>query len=211
MGGLVGYNGEDGLITNCRAAVSVIGGSNVGGLVGHNSASLSNSYSTGSVKTNSEYSQNIGGLVGYNTHPISNSYASGDVDGVDFVGGFVGANYGGEITGSYSTGKVTANTGFSGIVGGFVGFNLGNISDSYSRSNVSTTGNGGNIGGFVGSNGGEVYTSYSTGNVTAGNTQYNIGGFAGYNIKMAGDCGFRSCPDSITNFKHVFFPSSDLF
>ncbi|MEJ6951921.1 GLUG motif-containing protein, partial [Natronospora cellulosivora (SeqCode)] len=56
--------------------------------------------------------ENIGGLVGSNTADISNSYATGTVNGTDTVGGLVGENFGkikysysiGEVIGEEDTG-----------------------------------------------------------------------------------------------------------
>jgi len=62
---------------------------NVGGLVGTNSGggSIKNSYSTIAVDADSYYS---GGLVGNNTGTVDNSYSTGDVTGDVYVGGLVG-------------------------------------------------------------------------------------------------------------------------
>jgi len=97
VGGLVGANyGE---ISLCCSLGSVSGEDGVGGLVGDNdsggggySASITNCYSTVSVRGNGEA---VGGLVGWNSGPISNSYSTGLVSGdqyVEYVGGLVGRN-----------------------------------------------------------------------------------------------------------------------
>ena len=74
------------------AAASVTGDDYVGGLVGDNQGSVSDSYSTSSV-TGEWY---VGGLVGDNdsTGIVSNSYSIGSVTGYSFVGGLVGSNWG---------------------------------------------------------------------------------------------------------------------
>jgi filamentous hemagglutinin family protein len=96
VGGLVGYNNNGGMISNSYATGTVSGGGGVGGLVGYNSTTgtISNSYATGSV---SRGSYDVGGLVGANYGTISNSYttsyATGIVPGTnDLVGGLVGYN-----------------------------------------------------------------------------------------------------------------------
>ena len=70
----------------------MIGNDYVGGLVGDNQGTVSNSYAIGSV-IGEWY---VGGLVG-NTDSVgivSNSYAKGSVTGYSFVGGLVGSNWG---------------------------------------------------------------------------------------------------------------------
>jgi filamentous hemagglutinin family protein len=86
----------------------------------------------------------LGGLVGYNTGTISNSYASGTVTLADLVGqgqlgGLVGRNTG-SISNSYSTGSlVDQGTNMNTVRGGLVGVNSGSVSGSYwntSSSNI---------------------------------------------------------------------------
>ena len=149
-GGLVGYNG--GAIRGSYAIGRVVGDSNVGGLVGWNfndgfvgsirrHASIVGSYATGSVAGRSS----VGGLVGTNGIPgnapfvlgeIKASYATGRVSGpARGVGGLVGydsgddstiitasywdTNTSGQTSGSFGIGKTTAQlkapTGYSGI------------------------------------------------------------------------------------------------
>ena len=151
-GGLVGYNG--GAIRGSYAAGRVVGDSRVGGLVGWNfndgfvgaarsHASIVGSYATGSVAGRSS----VGGLVGTNGIPgnapfvlgeIKASYATGRVSGpARGVGGLVGydsgddstiitasywdTNTSGQTSGSFGIGKTTAQlkapTGYSGIYG----------------------------------------------------------------------------------------------
>ena len=104
IGGLVGFNWGDSTIRNSYAVVSVVGPGNdndndiIGGLVGNNDGAIINSYATGSVSGGGRK----GGLVGQSNGMIANSYATGEVTGSgDNVGGLVGRNTGGTITGSY--------------------------------------------------------------------------------------------------------------
>lgn len=149
----------------------VTGYSGVGGLVGFNLGTVSNSYSTGSVTGNSS----VGGLVGANYGgTVSNSYSTGNVTGGVWVGVLVGINYdGASVHKSYSSGIVTGAM----LVGGLVGVNYGGnaVSNSYSSSNVT---GGDYVGGLVGANQGTVSNSYSSGSVT-GNS--SVGGLVGYN------------------------------
>ena len=128
----------------------VTGKDSVGGLVGSNSGTMHNSYSTGSVTGDSS----VGGLVGLNNGHVQKSYSTGNVTGEGSIGGLVGLNVG-TVTNSYSTGSVTSNHS----VGGLVGMNWdGTVSDSYSTGSVTGTSS---VGGLVGWNlGGTVSNSF---------------------------------------------------
>ncbi|HBN86315.1 MAG TPA: hypothetical protein DDZ89_21025, partial [Clostridiales bacterium] len=110
-GGLIGCN--SGEITRCHSSSTVNGDSNVGGLVGNNGGPITESYSTGNVTGSSS---DVGGLVGYNGETITSSYSTGTVTGYSNVGGLVGRNDD-PITGSYSVGSVTGNNSKGGLVG----------------------------------------------------------------------------------------------
>ncbi len=78
VGALAGQISSSSIIKSCSVSGSVEGtGSWVGGLVGYNAGTITNSYATGSVKG----SYNVGGLAGYNcsndssTRTIQYSYA----------------------------------------------------------------------------------------------------------------------------------------
>jgi parallel beta-helix repeat protein len=105
VGSLVGYL-KDGTITNCYVeGGSVSGGERVGGLVGYNGGTITNSYASGSVTGIA----GVGGLVGFNgfrcINPstcyygtIINCYSTGEVAGATYVGGLVGENRGNVAT-----------------------------------------------------------------------------------------------------------------
>jgi hypothetical protein len=123
------FESSDGIIKNIGVVnANVTGDGEVGGLVGANFGTVSNSYSTGSVTGTNR----VGGLVGYNTYvesTMSNSYSSAKVTGSDQVGGLVGWNNECNVTDSYSTGSVT---GGNSSVGGLVGWNEdGTVSNSF--------------------------------------------------------------------------------
>ena len=88
VGGLVGWNGG-GTIGRSYSTASVtgVGLVYVGGLVGRNSGTLHDSYSTGGV-IGGAY---VGGLAGLNDGTVSNSYSRGTVSGTEMVGGLVGS------------------------------------------------------------------------------------------------------------------------
>ena len=69
-------------------------GSGFGGLVGINGirSNIDSSFATGSVTES--YADGVGGLVGSNYGSISNSHATGDINGSRDVGGLVGLNFG---------------------------------------------------------------------------------------------------------------------
>lgn len=140
----------------------------VGGLVGYNGGTVSNSYFTGNVTGVG----NVGGLVGRNDGTVSNCYAMGNVTGDWNVGGLVGENYDATVIKCYSTGSVTGTSS----VGGLVGENYeGAVRDSYSIASVTGYSE---VGGLVGDNEGTVRNSYSVGSVTGTSS---LGGLVGYN------------------------------
>ncbi|WP_181705366.1 beta strand repeat-containing protein [Chthonobacter rhizosphaerae] len=169
VGGLVGLN--DGTVSNSYATDAVTGSEGVGGLVGANRGTVSSSHATGAVGGTTD----LGGLVGLNDGgTVSNSYATGAVTGSAGVGGLVGANDRGTVSNSYATGAVTATT----EVGGLVGTNDGGtVSNSYATGAV---GGATYLGGLVGLNdGGTVSNSYATGAVTGSD---GVGGLVGLNL-----------------------------
>ena len=108
--GLVGFN-DSGTIQNCVSHVDVTSdGDRVGGLVGQNNDTVTESYVTGSV----EGDEDVGGLVGFNNDTVTESYATGSVEGDEDVGGLVGDNSG-TVTDSYwdteTTGQSTSDGG----------------------------------------------------------------------------------------------------
>ncbi|UCE36896.1 MAG: tandem-95 repeat protein [Thermoplasmata archaeon] len=116
-GGLIGYGDTIITNCFSYGTVTVSGlGGNVGGLVGRNNVNgvITNSYCD--VETSGV--RYVGGFVGVNSGVISNCYALGDVSGNDDIGGFVGYLEPGDIiTNCYSTGNVTGNTNVGGFLG----------------------------------------------------------------------------------------------
>ncbi len=189
-GGLVGFN-QGMVSLSSASGIVTGGSSNsfVGGLVGQNfNGTIDTSSASGNVSGGSFA---VGGLVGGNTGTITNSNASGSVTGTGTnsdlaVGGLAGENFG-TITGSFATGPVASAAGEA---GGLVGSNMvsfngpngfqttpGLISNSYATGAV----NGGNLaGGLVGSNEGTIVLSQASGNVTVGDSGI-AGGLAGSN------------------------------
>ncbi|WP_206193249.1 beta strand repeat-containing protein, partial [Aliarcobacter cryaerophilus] len=123
--GLFGYINSGSTIKNIGLKdLDITGNYHVGGLIGNNYGTISNSYASGTVSGTSSY---IGGLVGDNyAGAISNSYATGTVSGDRYVGGLVGSNAG-KISNSYSTGTISGNNN----VGGLSGYNVLTILNSF--------------------------------------------------------------------------------
>ena len=106
VGGLVGYYIGKGY--SCYATGKVNGSDCVGGLIGYLARSgIYWSYAEGDVTGDGSW---VGGFVGYNGGTVTDSYARGAVtnssmDGSCY-GGFVGMNYRGKVQNCYSTGAV---------------------------------------------------------------------------------------------------------
>ncbi|MFJ6328422.1 MULTISPECIES: YDG domain-containing protein [unclassified Rhizobium] len=149
--GLFGFTGSSTISNIGLVGGSIIGGYDVGALVGRSDSLISNVYSTNSVM--GSYTP-VGGLVGLNYGTISHAYSTGAVSGSSMVGGLTGQNWG-TISSSYSTGAVSG----SGTVGGLVGANNVTITNTYATGAVSALHGGG--GGLVGVN-------YSSGAIVGG-------------------------------------------
>ncbi|WP_160170435.1 S-layer family protein [Afipia sp. P52-10] len=191
-GGLVGLN--NGTITGSSTNLSVFGGNGyTGGLVGTNRRIIDASYASGPVSGGT-----TGGLVGYNDGysigngalaQITQSYATGSVYGTGSVGGLVGYNDAsgslnriGYIADSFATGTVIGiNTS---VVGGLVGYNWGNIYNSFAAGGV---GGGQFNGGVIGRNIGTLNPNCMSNSCSlragiVSNTYWNTGAFGGGGI-----------------------------
>lgn len=212
VGGLVGsslgYTPLEGQIIGSHALGSVIGGNDVGGLVGYSNGTVSNSYAKAIVQG----TQYVGGLVGYGygdymaASAITNSHATGRVTGSSYVGGLVGANggtYGSVVSNSYATGNVSGTS----RVGGLAGFNGGNgnsqygsvaaITNSYATGTVTGTGaSSSGVGGLVGYNDGLIASGHATGAVVGVS---NVGGLVGYSGGFNGNFRSNQIPGTVEN------------
>ena len=168
VGGLIGFNGGS-HVSNSYFSGEVMGRDNVGGLIGYNyRGDVYHSFSTGEVKGNGT----VGGMIGLNTGTTHRTYFSGEVIGDgNRVGGLMGFNSG-MISESYTSVAVKGRT----YVGGFVGYNcFALISGSYSTGFVNGSST---VGGLMGWNDGNVQNSYSLADV---NGDRNVGGLVGVN------------------------------
>lgn len=128
----------------------------------------------------------IGGVVGFSWGTIENCSVSGSVSGTVYVGGVVGAQWGGSITGCSSSATVKGMVDVGGVVGQINGnipltacYATGNVTlEIDPEKNISG-------GGLVGFNGGSsLLACYATGNVTSTGSstgKVHIGGFLGDN------------------------------
>jgi filamentous hemagglutinin family protein len=186
VGGLVGAN--EASISNSYTTASVSGASYVGGLIGFGTGTISNSYATGVVSGLGTYASVIGGLVGYGDGAITNSFATGNVSGLSATGGLVGINGdNGSISNSFAA---TGNVSGSKYAGGLVGMSSGNIntniSNSYASDNVSGSIG---VGGLVGFNGGTISNSFAAGQVTGSSM---VGGLVGINSNGTNTSGITA-------------------
>ena len=112
---------------------------------------------------------------------VQNLTVSGDINGNRYVGGIVGYNNGGTVTGCIFSGSGSVSGSY--YVGGVVGKNEASVTNCYNTGTV--TGTGDYVGGVVGYNGGTVENSYNTGSVSGLDS---VGGVAGWNDGSVENC-----------------------
>lgn len=186
VGSVAGYTA--GSIKDCTVGTKGIvrGSSNVGGLAGFSSASLSNLQNLGTVSG----AEQVGGIVGYFTASsdstsvikgcnnkgtvTSDSYQAGGITG--YAGGLY---YSASITNCSNTGEVTG----SGSSGGIAGILDRGKSEITHCSNAGTV-EGSNAGGIVGYNKGSVSGCYNSQTVMA---TLAAGGIAAYQTDGEGE------------------------
>ena len=205
-GGLIGYSEANDISNSICTATSVSGLSHhVGGFIGYNkNSSVDNCYSTATVIGGAD---NVGGFIGLNYETTAGSATISDcyctaisvtAEGWS-IGGFIGQNVYGEVENCYSTANIISNAthsgaGAGGNVGGFIGYNQGDLSSGttnytkvstcYSTSNITatvkSTSNEKDVGGFIGEAEGLIENCYSRGNIsTNGNGTPEVGVFIG--------------------------------
>jgi hypothetical protein len=222
VGGIVGYlTGAAASIVDSNAnSIDVSGSAYLGGLAGQSdeNASISRSWSSGTVTGDPASGWKVGGLVGrLSKGTISRSYSSATVSANNHVGGLIGMfyQYGPGtclIEYSHASGNVTAygttavTDGFGSGAGGLagVGGDCLLIRKSYATGNVTSehTLSTDRVGGLVGVASWatqNIEDSYATGNVrSAGGTAGGIiGGSHGFNISRSYATGSITAPDSV--------------
>jgi hypothetical protein len=141
-GGLVGENTGEVIDSEASGDVKASRFTEGGGLVGNNSGTIERSEARGDVSGGQ--GARAGGLVGENEGVINESTASGNVSTVgegitvDYAGGLVGSDSGGEITNSYASGNVSGDSRVGGLVGemGAADGGVSILSKSYASSDV---------------------------------------------------------------------------
>lgn len=169
--------------------VHMIGGSNVGGLVGliDGGGTILNCYATGTVSGTSC----VGGLVGFSgTSSMISSHADISVDGYSEVGGLVGSigsDFGSWIVSCYATGTVSGFT----RVGGLAGMTwYGNVLDSYATGSVTGFQAGSHtLGGLIGEGAySTIRRCYAIGSVGGSINSYDLGSLIGCNYSTTLEC-----------------------
>jgi hypothetical protein len=200
LGGLAGCL-ELCVLENCCSEAAVEGDTesyDIGGLVGCSIyTSVTGCCSRGPVSggVNTDY---MGGLIGdfvvspylnfQGSHAIIDCNSSGTVTGQensDHVGGLVGRlRDSGIIYNCHASGDVLGEE----EVGGLVGWNDGDIGNSFATGDVATVYDADRVGGLVGRNEGLIVTSYAGGSVTGGYNSDDLGGLVGRNAGNIVDC-----------------------
>ena len=149
------------------------------------------------ITSNQIYGGSIGGVAGFSRGTIENCSVSGSVSGTVYVGGVVGAQWGGSITGCSSSATVKGTVD----VGGVAGQTNSNatMTACYATGNVIIEINpkkniaGGSL---VGMNAGiSLLACYATGNVTSTGSstgKVHIGGFLGNNYTTVTACYWKN-------------------
>ena len=179
VGGVCGFNTNQGAITNCYNTGIVRGSDTVGGVCGSNYGTITNCSNKGNV---GEDDESVGGVCGSNYGTITNCNNAGIVSGKMYVGGVCGKNSnGGTVTNCNNTGEVR---GTSQYIGGLSGDN-----DSSSITNCNNTGEVKATGKFVGGLSGGNYNNGTITNCYYDSTVYTgaaIGDDMGTTKKVEG-------------------------
>ena len=149
------------------------------------------------ITSNQIYGGSIGGVVGYSWGTIENCSVSGSVSGTVYVGGVVGAQWGGSITGCSSSATVKGTVDVGGVAGQTN--SSATLTACYATGNVIIEINpkkniaGGSL---VGMNAGSsLLACYATGNVTSTGSstgKVHIGGFLGNNYTTVTACYWKN-------------------
>ena len=124
------------------------------------------------------------GTSGDNKGTVQNLTVTGSVKSDYYVGGVVGYNNGGTVTGCIFSGSGSVSGSY--YVGGVVGENSGSVINCYNTGSVTgvtgVTGSSDYVGGVVGSNNNaSVENCYNIGKVTGSADSSNVGGVVGQN------------------------------
>ena len=188
IGGLVGSTRGDSRINGDSYNTGAVSGtSKVGGIIGNSySASISNTYNTGTIQATGDYA---GGIAGYGSNGggvfSSENRATGAVTGQNFIGGIAGSSDGFAFNGCTNKAAVVGISKTGGITGEIT-FN-GYIANCFNEAAI--TGTGDYTGGLVGFS--DQIAFSNSGNKTSGTVQgiNYAGGIAG----VAGRSVINNC------------------
>jgi hypothetical protein len=171
--GLFAYLGPTGVVRNLTVEGSVSTtqfGSFSGILAGYNEGTITSSHTAGVITATN--ASGTGGLAGFNGGTITRSSSTAQVISDGTVGGLVGTNgFGpnnapGEIRQSFASGDVVATRNQG---GGLIGYNFGDITQSYATGSVhaapNCVSNNECAGGLAGWNSGTISQSFATGRI----------------------------------------------
>ncbi len=154
-GGFAAYGDGSFYRVSGSGAVSALGNSTVGGLVGalDVGGTISRSKADNTLVSSTGPNSTVGGLVGANGGTVSNSISTSPVTGGadSFIGGLAGANFG-SITNSKVDPVITGN-GPNDVLGGIVGLNIGQLSGNTANVMLVSNGSGNQVGSVAGVNG----------------------------------------------------------
>ena len=171
--GFFGYN--RGKISNVGILDSYFCGfSQVGGVCGYNSSTITNCYNKGVVDGTADRASSFGGVCGCNLGILTNCYNTGIVKGQLFVGGVSGENSG-TIINCNNEGKVSGTEYY---VGGVSGENKKTITNCYNTGIVSGQAYVGGVNGY--NVNGTIINCNATGEVNG--TGSYVGGVIGMNL-----------------------------
>ena len=169
------------------------------GLFGYigNAGTVKNVVMEGVLITSNNGSSQAGGVAGFSRGTIENCSVSGSVSGTVYVGGVVGAQWGGSITGCSSSATVKGTVDVGGVAGQTN--SSATLTACYATGNVIIEINpkkniaGGSL---VGMNAGSsLLACYATGNVTSMGSstgKVHIGGFLGNNYTTVTACYWKN-------------------
>ena len=123
VGGLVGLNGEGGVVSTCTSAAAVTGVTNVGGITGQNLGTVESCTNTGEINTRPDQDTptSVGGIAGLSRGTIRSCTNTGAV-GYQHVGYNMGGIAGlqsGEISACTNSAPIRGRKDVGGIVGQF--------------------------------------------------------------------------------------------
>ncbi|WP_455656540.1 GLUG motif-containing protein [Phascolarctobacterium sp.] len=196
LGGIAGYSAD--IISESYNEGEIIGtGSSqyLGGIIGYAKDTLSNVHNTGNVSGGVYY---LGGIAGFTVSDIVDAYNKGSIgnNGAKQVGGIAGQSKGARVTGCWNSGMITGIQS----LGGIVGYNSSEISNSYNEGDITGDGTTTFAGGITGYNINSAVTNvYNLGSITGCSANFGeISGAGNSTITNAyykTDAGYKKYDD----------------